>query len=47
MSGVRDRKRKMVAGLVDMHVVNFKTSGVELIMGFASFIGPNTFDFPS
>src|SRR6201987_843000 len=33
MSKVRDRKRKIVAGLVDIHVSNFKTSGVELIIG--------------
>ena len=27
MSGVRARKRKMVDGLVDMHLANFKSSG--------------------
>jgi hypothetical protein len=31
MPGVRDRKRKMVAGLVDIHLANFKASGAELI----------------
>src|SRR5271163_1690001 len=35
MSVVRDRKRRMVAGLVDIHVANFKASGAELIMGSA------------
>jgi len=42
MSAVRDRKRKMVDGLVDMHLANFKASGAELIMGSARFIGPKT-----
>src|SRR6516165_5652336 len=42
MSKVRDRKRQMVAGLVDLHLANFKTSGVELIIGSAKFIGPRT-----
>jgi pyruvate/2-oxoglutarate dehydrogenase complex dihydrolipoamide dehydrogenase (E3) component/uncharacterized protein (DUF302 family) len=44
MSGVRDRKRKMVAGLVDIHLANFKASGAELIMGSARFIGPKTLE---
>ena len=42
MAGVRDRKRKMVAGLVDIHVNNFKMSGAELIMGTARFVAPRT-----
>jgi len=42
MSAVRERKRKMVNGLVDMHLANFKASGAELIMGSARFIGPKT-----
>ncbi len=42
MSKVRDRKRKMVGGLVDIHISNFKTSGVELIIGAGKFIGPRT-----
>jgi pyruvate/2-oxoglutarate dehydrogenase complex dihydrolipoamide dehydrogenase (E3) component len=44
MSAVRDRKRKMVAGLVDIHVANFKASGAELIMGSAKFVGPKTLE---
>jgi len=40
MSAVRDRKRKMVKDLVDIHVANFKASGAELIMGSAKFTGP-------
>jgi pyruvate/2-oxoglutarate dehydrogenase complex dihydrolipoamide dehydrogenase (E3) component/uncharacterized protein (DUF302 family) len=44
MPGVRDRKRKMVAGLVDIHLANFKASGAELIMGAACFVGPKTLE---
>ena len=44
MSAVRDRKRKMVTGLVDIHVANFKASGAELIMGSAKFTGPKTLE---
>jgi pyruvate/2-oxoglutarate dehydrogenase complex dihydrolipoamide dehydrogenase (E3) component len=44
MSAVRDRKRKMVAGLVDIHVANFGSSGAELIMGSAKFTGPKTLE---
>jgi pyruvate/2-oxoglutarate dehydrogenase complex dihydrolipoamide dehydrogenase (E3) component len=40
MSAVRDRKRTMVDGLIQMHLDNFKASGAELIMGFGRFIGP-------
>lgn len=42
MSGVCDRKRKMVDGEVDVHLANFKASGAELIMGSARFIAPKT-----
>ena len=44
MSAVRDRKRQMVAGLVDMHLANFKASGAELLMGSGRFIGPKTIE---
>src|ERR1700722_11876588 len=44
MSAVRDRKRKMVGELVDIHVANFKASGAELIMGSAKFTGPKTIE---
>jgi pyruvate/2-oxoglutarate dehydrogenase complex dihydrolipoamide dehydrogenase (E3) component len=44
MSAVRDRKRKMVDGLVDMHLKNFKASGAELIRGSARFVGPKTLE---
>ena len=42
MPAVRDRKRKMVTGLVDMHLENFKKSGAELILGSGRFVGTRT-----
>jgi pyruvate/2-oxoglutarate dehydrogenase complex dihydrolipoamide dehydrogenase (E3) component len=44
MSLVRDRKRKMVDGLVGTHLDNFKASGAELIMGSGRFVGPKTIE---
>jgi pyruvate/2-oxoglutarate dehydrogenase complex dihydrolipoamide dehydrogenase (E3) component len=44
MSGVRGRKRKMVDGLVDMHLANFKASGAEIVMGSGRFVGPKTIE---
>jgi pyruvate/2-oxoglutarate dehydrogenase complex dihydrolipoamide dehydrogenase (E3) component len=44
MSVVRDRKRKMVEGLVETHLDNFKASGAELIMGSGRFVGPKTIE---
>lgn len=40
MSAVRDRKRKMVAGLVDMHLDPYMKSGAELVIGSGRFVGP-------
>jgi pyruvate/2-oxoglutarate dehydrogenase complex dihydrolipoamide dehydrogenase (E3) component len=42
MSAVRDRKRRMVSGLIDAHLANYKRSGAEIILGSARFIGPKT-----
>ena len=42
MSAVRDRKRRMVSGLVDLHRDIYTKSGAELILGSARFIGPRT-----
>ena len=42
MSGVRDRKRKMVSGLNEMYLDNYKKTGAELIMGAGRFIAPRT-----
>src|SRR5882762_9082642 len=35
MEGVRRRKRKMVDGLIEMHLDRFRASGPELVMGQA------------
>jgi pyruvate/2-oxoglutarate dehydrogenase complex dihydrolipoamide dehydrogenase (E3) component len=40
MSVVRGRKRRMVSGLNDMYVDNYKRSGAEFILGSGRFIGP-------
>ena len=44
MPVVRDRKRKMVDGLIQMHLDNFKASGAELIMGVGRFVGARTIE---
>jgi pyruvate/2-oxoglutarate dehydrogenase complex dihydrolipoamide dehydrogenase (E3) component len=40
MSGVRERKRKMVSDLVNLHLDAFRKSGSELILGTARFVAP-------
>jgi len=42
MAGVRARKRKMVEGLINLHLENYRTSGAELILGEARFVAPKT-----
>jgi len=42
MAAVRERKRKMVQSLVDLHLDNYTKSGAELVMGSARFVGPRT-----
>src|SRR5213592_1580499 len=37
-ASVRERKRRMVAGLVDVHLDNYRGSGAELVMGSGRFI---------
>jgi pyruvate/2-oxoglutarate dehydrogenase complex dihydrolipoamide dehydrogenase (E3) component len=44
MSGVRDRKRKMVDGMVDVHLSRFKASGAQLLIGSGRFIGAKTIE---
>ncbi len=44
MSGVRDRKRKMVKGLNEMYLQNYKTTGAEFICGTGRFIAPRTLE---
>ena len=41
---VRERKRTMVDGLVDLHLANYKASGAELIMGSGRFTGPKVLE---
>jgi pyruvate/2-oxoglutarate dehydrogenase complex dihydrolipoamide dehydrogenase (E3) component len=44
MSAVRDRKRKMVDGLVAMHRRQYEASGAELVMGNGRFVAPRTIE---
>src|SRR5215468_3747303 len=44
MARVRERKRKMVHDLVELHLANYKASGAELILGSGRFIGPKTLE---
>src|SRR5947199_5999078 len=47
MAAVRERKRRMVASLVDVHIDNYKTSGAELVMGTGRFIRAKTIEVRS
>src|ERR1700751_4041765 len=40
MLGVRDRKRKMVAGLNETYLENYRQTGAEFIFGTGRFIAP-------
>jgi pyruvate/2-oxoglutarate dehydrogenase complex dihydrolipoamide dehydrogenase (E3) component len=40
MSGVRDRKRKMVVSLNEMYMENYRKTGAEFILGTGRFIAP-------
>ena len=42
MSGVRERKRKMVRGLNEMYLENYSNTGAEFILGTGRFIAPKT-----
>ncbi len=42
MAGVRDRKRRMVRGLNDMYMENYRTTGAEFILGTGRFLVPRT-----
>jgi hypothetical protein len=39
MSGVRDRKRKMVVGLNEMYMENYRKTGGDFILGTGRFVG--------
>ena len=42
MFGVRDRKRRMVTGLNEMYLENYRNAGAEFILGTGRFIAPRT-----
>src|SRR5579862_8590122 len=42
MAGVHARKKKMVDGIIDVHMERYRTSGGELIFGEGKFTGPRT-----
>ena len=42
MADVRARKRRMVDGLVGMHMVKYQESGAELVFGEGCFVAPKT-----
>jgi len=44
MTEVRARKRKMVEGLVKMHLDKYKESGAQLILGEGRFVAPKTME---
>jgi len=44
MSAVRDRKRRMVAGLVQMHRDIYQSSGAELVIGTGHFVAPRSIE---
>jgi pyruvate/2-oxoglutarate dehydrogenase complex dihydrolipoamide dehydrogenase (E3) component len=47
MAAVRERKRKMVEGLVALHLDLYKKSGTQLVIGSGRFIGPKTIEVTS
>jgi pyruvate/2-oxoglutarate dehydrogenase complex dihydrolipoamide dehydrogenase (E3) component len=44
MPAVRERKRRMVQGLVNTHLDLYRRSGAELIMASGRFVGPRTLE---
>ena len=44
MTAVRERKRRMVADLVEVHRRNYQASGAELVMGEGRFVAPRTIE---
>ncbi len=44
MPAVRDRKRRMVDGLIETHLTNYKKSGAELIIGSGRFVAEKTLE---
>ena len=44
MAGVRERKRRMVDGLIEVQLGHYKRSGAELVAGQGRFIAPKTLE---
>ncbi len=44
MASVRERKRKMVRELIEVHLQNYASSGAELVMGEGRFVAPRTIE---
>src|SRR5262245_38832726 len=44
MNAVRERKRRMVQNLVNIHLDNYRKSGAELVMGAGRFVAPKTIE---
>src|SRR5467141_2984797 len=44
MSGVRDRKRKMVSAINDVYLDNYRNTGAEFILGTGRFVAARTVD---
>jgi pyruvate/2-oxoglutarate dehydrogenase complex dihydrolipoamide dehydrogenase (E3) component len=44
MPAVRDRKRKMVDGLIASHLEKYRQNNAELVMGEGRFVGPKTIE---
>ena len=44
MAGVRERKRRMVDGLIQVQLGRYEATGTELVMGQGHFIGPKTLE---
>src|SRR6266699_1470623 len=42
MSGVCERKRKMISGMNDMYLENYNNTGAEFILGTGRFLAPRT-----
>src|SRR5580692_10576905 len=42
MAGVRGRKRKMVVGLNELYMENYRNTGAEFILGSGRFVAPRT-----
>jgi pyruvate/2-oxoglutarate dehydrogenase complex dihydrolipoamide dehydrogenase (E3) component len=44
MAGVRQRKRELVDGLIEIHKARFAANGLEFILGEGHFVAPKTIE---